>query len=129
MFSLEATASLVVSSTDFAILGVSLLVVLLSFVSFEASAAAVVDSDGFSELAAVVAVVVVVFAACAGSGPFAELRLVNSFDPCAKRHLSPYLQVPFSLQFLHISYLRRRTTGYDDVDEVLSESPPDCWAF
>ena len=47
-----------------------------------------------------------------GSGPFAELLLVNSLEPWANRHLSPYLHWPFSLQFLHISYLRRRTTGY-----------------
>ena len=40
--------------------------------------------------------------------------------------MSPYLQLPFSLQFLHISYLRRLTTGYgavaaDEPDDVLSE--------
>ena len=62
----------------------------------------------------------------AGSGPLAELLLVSSSVPCAKRHLSPYLQLPFSLQFLHISYLRRLTTGYgavaaDEPDDVLSE--------
>lgn len=62
--------------------------------------------------------------ALTGSGPLAELRLVNSLVPWAKRHFSPYLQEPFSLQFLHISYLRRRTTGWDDYDEVLSESVP-----
>lgn len=28
----------------------------------------------------------------------------SSCSPCANRHLSPYLQVPFSFQFLHISY-------------------------
>jgi hypothetical protein len=28
---------------------------------------------------------------------------VSSCSPCAKRHLSPYLQFPFSLKFLQIS--------------------------
>ena len=64
-----------------------------------------------------------------GSGPFAELLLVSSSEPWANRHLSPYLQLPFSRQFLHISYLRRLTTGWgaavtvevEPCDEVLSE--------
>ena len=41
--------------------------------------------------------------------------LVSSASPWAKRHLSPYLQVPFSRQFLHISYFNLRTTGGDVV--------------
>ena len=61
-----------------------------------------------------------------GSGPLAELLLVSSSLPWANRHLSPYLQLPFSLQFLHISYLRRLTTGYGavaavELDDVLSK--------
>ena len=47
----------------------------------------------------------------AGSGPLAVLRLVSSFSPWANKHLSPYLQVPFSRQFLHISYFNRLTMG------------------
>ena len=74
----------------------------------------------------------------AGSGPFAELLLVNSSVPWANRHLSPYLQLPFSRQFLHISYLRRLTTGwetvaadepYDDLSELeLFSEPFFAWA-
>lgn len=61
-----------------------------------------------------------------GSGPLAELRFVSSSAPWAKRHLSPYLQLPFSRQFLHISYLRRFTTVVavavdEPTDDVLSE--------
>lgn len=57
-----------------------------------------------------------------GSGPLRELRFVSSDWPWANKHLSLYLQLPFSRQFLHISYLRRRTTGCELYDEVLSES-------
>ena len=61
-----------------------------------------------------------------GSGPLAELRLVSSSAPWAKRHFSLYLQFPFSLQFLHISYLRRLITveavaDDEPADDVLSE--------
>ena len=46
-------------------------------------------------------------------------RLVSSWSPWANRHLSPYLQVPFSLKFLHISYFLRTTpvVEEDDTDE------------
>ena len=45
------------------------------------------------------------------TGGGAVTLFVNSLSPCAKRHLSPYLQLPFSFQFLHISYLSLRITG------------------
>ena len=71
----------------------------------------VASADGFCSFVAFLSVSVVLVAGLAGSGPFAELLLVNSSAPCANRHLSPYLHWPFSRQFLHISYLRRLTTA------------------
>ena len=62
------------------------------------------------------------WAGFAGSGPLAELRFVSSSTPCAKRHLSPYLHEPFSRQFLHISYFKRRMTGLELWVEAFSES-------
>ena len=62
-----------------------------------------------------------------GSGPFAELLLVNSLDPWANRHLSPYLHWPFSRQFLHISYFSRRTTGWGAAVAAAAAVPLEPW--
>ena len=43
-------------------------------------------------------------------------RLMSSWSPWAKRQRSPYLQLPVSLKFLHISYLRRTIAFTDEVE-------------
>ena len=44
---------------------------------------------------------------------------MSSLSPWANRQRSPYLHVPFSLQFLHISYFSlRMATGGDSFDRL-----------
>ena len=42
-----------------------------------------------------------------------DYLLVSSWSPWAKRHRSPYLQTPFSLKFLHISYFDLLMAGIE----------------
>lgn len=63
----------------------------------------------------------------AGGFSGAVVRLVSSYSPWAKRQRSPYLQLPFSLQFLHISYFNRFTTFELPVEAVVFFSS--TWAF